>query len=225
MKNIIIFRTLLFVFLGGRILAGCGGDANSGDSGGFKVQLNNASSLRASSLSSLTTPLLQGLSAATSLAAKLGGVDLLSDCTGGNPPGTCLDSGIAPDPDIWINAGCNNDIAQCTTSNTEFFELIDPTAANVILSSQGRSIEPGNFTHVRIYLLNNDASDALECDGAAVDARPAIPIVVELPSALTVTEGEGVTVTLNYDPSSVDCADGTSISNAISAMTATATKN
>ena len=54
--------------------------------------------------------------------------------------------------------------------------------------------------------------------------RPQVPITIELPAALTVAEGESVTVTLNYDPSAVDCADDVSISTPISAMTATATK-
>lgn len=177
----------------------------------FKVQLKNSGS-------SLTV-------AATSLKAKLGGVDLLADCAGDQPPGNCLAIGRSPDPDIWINAGCNNDMAQCTTSNTEFFELIDPTAANTVLNSQGRSIEAGVFTKVRIYMLNNDEGNALQCDGAASSIRPVMPITITLPSAVTVAAGESVTVTLNYDPSAVNCANATTISSALGAMTATVTKN
>lgn len=177
----------------------------------FKVQLNN----KAASLALATT----------SLTAKLGGVDLLADCTGDQPPGTCLTQGRAPDPDIWVNAGCNDDIAQCTTANTEFFELINPTAANTLLNSQGRSIEVGVYTKVRIYFLNNDGGNALQCNGVASTARPGVPITITLPAAITVAEGETVTVTLNYDPSTVDCAQEATVVSAISAMTATATKN
>lgn len=178
----------------------------------FKVQLKNAA---------------QGLvlADATSLTAKLGGVDLLADCTGDQPPGTCLELGRAPDPDIWVNAGCNDDIAQCTTANTQFFELIDPTAANTVLNSQGRSIEVGTYTKVRIYLLNNDAGDALQCNGVASAVRPGVPITVTLPAAMTVAEGESVTVTLNFDPSAVDCAKDETLSAVFSGMTATVTKN
>ncbi len=49
-------------------------------------------------------------------------------------------------PTLETNEGCNDDIAQCTTSNTEFFELIDPPPQIPELSSQGRSIDPGTFT-------------------------------------------------------------------------------
>jgi hypothetical protein len=90
---------------------------------------------------------------------------------------------------------------------------------------QGRSIEPGVFTKVRIYFLNNDAGDALQCDGVASATRPGVPITIDLPEDITVAAGESVTVTLNYDPSAVDCADEMTISSAISAMTATVTKN
>jgi len=177
----------------------------------FKVQLKNSgSSLNAT---------------ATSLTAKLGGVDLIADCAGDAPPGNCLELGRSPDPDIWVNDGCNGDISQCTTTNTEFFELIDPTAANAVLNSQGRSIEAGTFTKVRIYFLNNDAGDAIQCNNTANPVRPAIPITVALPSSVVVAAGESVTVTLNYDPSAVDCADETTIAAAISGMTATVTKN
>lgn len=177
----------------------------------FKVQLKN-------SAAALT-------SVAASITAKLGGVDLLEECTGDQPPGDCLKQGKAPDPDIWVNAGCDNDIAKCTTSNTEFFELIDPTAANTVLNSQGRSIDAGVFTKVRIYFLNNDGGDALECDGAATAIKPQVPITVTLPSKITVAAGDNVTVTLIYDPSAVDCADGATITNMFASMTATATKN
>jgi hypothetical protein len=187
-------------------------DDAGADKASFKVQLNNSSAALA-----LTT--------ATSLTAKLGGVDLIADCAGDAPPGNCLELGRAPDPDIWVNGGCSDDIAQCTTANTEFFELIDPTAANTVLNSQGRSIEAGVFTKVRIYFLNNDAGDALQCDGVASATRPAVPITVDLPEAITVAAGESVTVTLNYDPSAVDCADETTISAAISGITATVTKS
>ena len=95
----------------------------------------------------------------------------------------------------------------------------------MVLNSQGRSIEAGTFTKVRIYFLNNDAGDAIQCNGAASPVRPAIPITVSLPEALTVAAEESVTVTLNYDPSRVDCADDTTIAAAISAMTATVSKN
>lgn len=177
----------------------------------FKVQLKNS----ASSLAG----------AATSLTAKLGGVDLIADCAGDQPPGNCLELGRSPDPDIWINAGCNDDIAQCTTSNTEFFELINPTTANTVLGSQGRSIDSGVFTKVRIYVLNNDGGNALKCDGVASSVRPSVPISVTLPSAVTVSAGESVTVTLNYDPSAVNCADDATIISALNGMTATVTKN
>jgi len=50
---------------------------------------------------------------------------------------------------------------------TSFFELIDPTAANTVLNSQGRSIDVGAFTKVRIYFLNNDAADAIQCNNVA----------------------------------------------------------
>jgi hypothetical protein len=195
-------------------ISGCSKDEKDDKQKGlasFKVQLKN-------SASSLTV-------AATSLTAKLGGVDLVADCAGDQPPGNCLDIGRSPDPDIWINAGCNNDMAQCTTSNTEFFELIDPAAANTVLNSQGRSIEAGVFTKVRIYMLNNDEGNALQCDGVGSSIRPVMPITVTLPSAVTVAEGESVTVTLNYNPSAVNCADATTISSVLSAMTATVTKN
>lgn len=179
-------------------------------SASFKVQLKNSSA---------------GLNlSATSLEAKLGGVDLISDCAGEQPPGNCLELGKNPDPDIWINAGCNNDIAQCSSSNTEFFELINPNAANVVLNSQGRTIDAGVFTKVRIYLLNNDDSNSLRCDGVASTAKPMVPIVVNLPAAVTVAEGESVTVTLNYDPSALVCSDHTSISSMFGGMTATVTK-
>lgn len=222
----IIFRSLPALALMGAFLGGCSSDSNGdsdSDKAAFKVQLSNSDSLL--SLSKRILPSFKTLAAATSLTAKLGGVDLLAECTGGNPPGTCIDDGLAPDPDIWVNAGCDDDIAQCTTSNTEFFELIDPSAANTELNSQGRDIDAGTFTHVRIYLLNNDAGDALECNGAASSEKPASPITVTLPSSLTVIAGDSVTVTLSYDPSAVDCADGTSISTAFSGMTAAATKN
>ncbi len=181
------------------------------DQASFKVQLSNSSAtLR--------------LATATSLTAKLGGVDLIADCAGDAPPGNCLEVDREPDPDIWVNEGCNDDIAQCTTENTEFFELIDPTAANTTLNSQGRSIEPGTFTKVRIYFLNNDAGDALECDGVASATRPGVPITVDLPEEMVVAEGDNVTVTLSYDPSAVDCADETTIAAAINGITATVTK-
>lgn len=217
---------MAILFVGAGIFWGCSSTSSSSEasgdssSAGFKVQLSAGSGLSAVNKQKplAATP-------ATSLTAKLGGVDLLAECTGGNPPGTCLDSGLDPDPDIWVNSGCNDDIAQCTTSNTEFFELIDPTAANVTLNSQGRSIEPGTFTHVRIYFLNNDLADAIQCNGIASAARPVIPITVALPSNLTVEAGQSVTVTLTYDLSSVDCDDQSTIETAISAITATATLN
>ena len=214
MKIKIFLTTVSLAIAAITAITGCSQDEKDDKQKGlasFKVQLKN-------SASSLTAN-------ATSLTAKLGGVDLIADCAGDQPPGNCLEIGRSPDPDIWINAGCNNDIAQCTTSNTEFFELIDPTAANTVLNSQGRSIEAGVFTKVRIYMLNNDAGNALQCDGAASSVRPVMPMTLTLPSAVTVAEGESVTVTLNYDPSSVDCADATTISSALGAMTATVTKN
>ncbi len=109
------------------------------DLASFTLKLENSSS-------SLTA-------VATSLTAKLGGVDLIADCAGDAPPGNCLDLGRAPDPDFWVNSGCNDDIAQCTTANTEFFELIDPTAANVVLNSQGRSIEPVSLQRLESIFL------------------------------------------------------------------------
>lgn len=214
-----IFLTIACLFITAiTAISGCSKDEKDEENekqkglASFKVQLKNSAS------SSLTAN-------ATSLTVKLGGVDLIADCAGDQPPGNCLDIGRAPDPDIWINAGCNNDIAQCTTSNTEFFELINPTAANTVLNSQGRSIEAGVFTKVRIYMLNNDQGNALQCDGAASSVRPAVPITVTLPSPITVAEGESVTVTLNYNPSAVNCADAMTISSALNAMTATVTKN
>jgi hypothetical protein len=179
-------------------------------SASFKVQLKNSAAALSFS--------------ATSLEAKLGGVDLIADCAGDHPPGNCLELGKIPDPDIWINSGCNNDIAQCTSSNTEFFALINPAAANTVLNSQGRTIDVGVFTKVRIYLLNNDDGNSLRCDGLSSAARPMVPIMVDLPSAITVEDGESVTVTLNYDPSTLDCSDQTSISSVFSGMTATVTK-
>jgi hypothetical protein len=214
MKIKIFITTVSLAIAAITAITGCSQDEKDDKQKGlasFKVQLKN-------SASSLTV-------AATSLKAKLGGVDLVADCAGDQPPGNCLEIGRSPDPDIWINAGCNNDIAQCTTSNTEFFELIDPAAANTVLNSQGRSIEAGVFTKVRIDMLNNDEGNALQCDGAASSIKPVMPITITLPSAITVAEGESVTVTINYDPSSVDCADGTTISSALGAMTATVTKN
>jgi hypothetical protein len=214
MKIKIFITTVSLAIAAITAITGCSKDEKDDKQKGlasFKVQLKN-------SASSLTV-------AATSLKAKLGGVDLVADCAGDQPPGNCLEIGRSPDPDIWINAGCNNDIAQCTTSNTEFFELIDPAAANTVLNSQGRSIEAGVFTKVRIDMLNNDEGNALQCDGAASSIKPVMPITITLPSAITVAEGESVTVTINYDPSSVDCADGTTISSALGAMTATVTKN
>ena len=211
------FGTLTLALCCSLGLTACGKKSTATAS--FKVQLNNSASLY-----SIIQPMAEIFSAATSITAKLGGVDILADCTGGNPPGTCLSSNRSPDPDIWVNEGCNNDIAQCTTSNTQFFELIDPTAANTILNSQCRSIETGTYTHVRIYFLNNDAGDALKCNGNPSSARPNVPITVELPSSLTVAQGESVTVTLNYNPTGVDCNDS-SAANMVSSITATATKN
>jgi hypothetical protein len=52
-----------------------------------------------------------------------------------------------------------------------------------------------------------------------------VPIVVQLASPLTVQEGDNVTVNLNYDPSSVDCSNGTSIADMFRDMTATVTIN
>ncbi len=125
-----------------------------------------------------------------------------------------------------MNAGCNNDIAQCTTSNTEFFELIDPAVANTELNSQGRSIEVGTFTHVRVYFLNNDLGDAVACNSTSIpNVRPNAPITVALSSPLVVAEGDNVTVTLSYDPSAADCANDSSVSAVFSSMTATATIN
>jgi hypothetical protein len=186
----------------------------------FKVQLSDSSSLTALSNETRTM-----MAPATSLAAKLGGVDLLAECTGGNPPGNCLDLDRDPDPDIWVNEGCHDDIAQCTTLNTEFFELINPDEANAVLNSQGRSIETGTFTHVRVYFLNNDLGDALKCNNAPVTDKPQVPIIVTLPEPLIVNEGETVTVTLHYNLSAVDCANGTSVENAINGLTATVSKN
>ena len=216
----IVFRSLSAFALIGAFLGGCSKKSSTTSTASFKVQLSNANSLR--SLSDGLTPMV---ALATSLTAKLGGVDLIAECAGDTPPGTCLDSGLAPDPDIWVNQGCNNDISQCTTSNTEYFELIDPTAANTELNSQGRSIEPGTFTKVRIYLLNNDLNDAVQCNGVANATRPGVPITVTLPTSITVAAGESVTVTLTYDTSAADCSDDSTISAVFSGMTATATKN
>lgn len=201
------------------LLASCSNkdsDEGSKAKASFKVQLG-ATSLN---LSSANKP----FAVATSIEAKLGGVDLLNECTGGNPPGDCLDLGKDPDPDIWVNQGCNGDIAACTTANTQFFELVNPTAANTELNSQGRSIEVGTFTHVRVYFLNNDNNDALECDGQPNAYRPNVPFTVALASPLTVEEGDSVTVTLTYDPSGVDCSNQTTLHTMFSNMTATATK-
>lgn len=205
--------TALFALVSVVALSGCDKDDDEDEDKGsaaFKVQLSSGTTLAL---------------AATSLTAKLGGVDLIADCAGDQPPGNCLELNKAPDPDIWVNGGCNGDIAQCTTSNTEFFELINPAAANAVLNSQGRSIEPGTFTKVRIYLLNNDAGNALQCNNAAVATRPQSPINVTLPSALTVADGESVTVTLNYSPAAVDCANEMTISAVFAGMSATVTKN
>ena len=212
MKYKIFSATLLAALAGAAIYSSCSIEDKDKDKkkAAFKVQLK-------SSATSLNL-------AATSLTAKLGGVDLIADCAGEQPPGTCLDDDRAPDPDVWVNAGCNDDIAQCTTANTEFFELINPTAANAVLNSQGRTVETGVYTKVRIYFLNNDRGDAIQCGGVATATRPRIPITITLPAAMTVEENETVTVTLNYDPSAVDCADEASISAAISGMTATVTK-
>ena len=212
MKYKIFPATLLAVLAAVAVYSSCSVEDKDEEKkkAAFKVQLKSSAS-----------PLAL---AATSLTAKLGGVDLIADCAGDQPPGTCLDDDRNPDPDIWVNGGCNDDIAQCTTANTEFFELINPTAANTVLNSQGRSVETGVYTKVRIYFLNNDKGDAIQCGGVATTARPAIPITITLPTAMTVEENETVTVTLNYDPSAVDCADETSISTVISGMTATVTK-
>jgi hypothetical protein len=208
--NIIFITTFFYV----AVFSGCSKDDDKDKDkpkAGFKVQLKNS----AVSLTQSTT----------SLTAKLGGVDLIADCAGNSPPGNCIELGLNPDPDIWVNAGCNDDIAQCTTSNTEFFELINPTVANAVLNSQGRSIDIGTFTKVRIYFLNNDGGDAIQCNGVASPAKPAIPINIELPTPIIVAEGETVTVTLNYDPSTVDCSNETTITSAFSSITATVTKN
>ncbi len=219
-KGVSVFLGSIII-LGSILFFGCNKSKDSSTkslpTANFKVHLNNSTTTQISSIKTL--------SVATSLRAKLGGVDLLNECTNGAPPGDCLDLGKAPDPDIWVNAGCNDDIAQCTTSNTQFFELIDPTAANTELNSQGRSIEVGTFTHVRVYFLNNDNNDAIECDGVANAVRPNAPITVALASPLTVAEGDSVTVTLSYDPSAVDCADQTTLTNMFSGMTASATIN
>lgn len=217
MKHKAILAIFSVALVTATFLSACSKDEEKEKDNGkatFKVQLKNAA----------PAPAL-GLAATTSLTAKLGGVDLIADCAGDQPPGNCLEIGRSPDPDIWVNAGCNDDIAQCTTANTQFFELIDPTAANAVLNSQGRTIEAGTFTKVRIYLLNNDAGDALQCNGTASPVRPGTPITVTLPAAIVVADGESVTVTLNYDPTAVDCANDLTISAAISAMTATVTKN
>jgi hypothetical protein len=205
-----MYATLAFIF----VAFGCSKNSKKSSGQGtasFKVQLNNSATELAL--------------ATTSLTAKLGGVDLLADCTGDQPPGNCIELGRSPDPDIWVNAGCSNDIAQCTTSNTEFFELINPDAANAVLNSQGRSIEAGVYTKVRIYFLNNDEVNALRCNDVASSVRPAVPITISLPSSLTVADGESVTVTLNYDPSNVNCSDEATLSSAFSTMTATVVKN
>ena len=210
MTSKIMTATLSAALVFATAVSGCSKDDKEESKNGtasFKVQLKN------SAASSALT--------ATSLTAKLGGVDLIADCAGDQPPGNCLELGRSPDPDIWVNAGCNNDIAQCTTSNTDFFELINPAAANTVLNSQGRSIEAGVFTKVRIYLLNNDDGTAIQCNGVASLVRPLIPITITLPSPLTIASGDSVTVTLNYDPSAVNCSDSTTISAAMSAMTAT----
>ena len=209
MKLKLILATTIFY---AAAFSGCSKDDDKDEpKAAFKVQLNNSA--------------FSFTQAATSLTAKLGGVDLIADCAGNSPPGNCLELGNNPDPDIWVNAGCNDDIAQCTTANTQFFELINPAAANTVLNSQGRSIDIGTFTKVRIYFLNNDAGDAIQCNGVASPARPAIPITIELPAAITVAEGETVTVTLNYDPSAVVCSNETTITSAFSSITATVTKN
>ncbi len=69
-------------------------NSNSGPKANFKVQLDN-----------LATPLIDAgflPMAASSLRAKLGGVDLLNECTNGAPPGNCIAQGKDPDPDIWV---------------------------------------------------------------------------------------------------------------------------
>jgi hypothetical protein len=210
MASKIITATLSAVLVFSAAISGCSKDDEKDNKNGtasFKVRLKNSAASAA-----LT---------ATSLTAKLGGVDLVADCAGDQPPGNCLALGRSPDPDIWVNAGCNNDMAQCTTSNTDFFELINPAAANAVLNSQGRSIEAGVFSKVRIYLLNNDDGTAIQCNGVASLVTPKIPITVTLPSPLTIASGDSVTVTLNYDPSAINCSDAATISAAMSAMTAT----
>ena len=212
MTSKIITATLFTALVFATAISSCSKDENKDNknaTASFKVQLKNSAASLALTSASLT--------------AKLGGVDLIADCAGDQPPGNCLELGRSPDPDIWVNAGCNNDIAQCTTSNTDFFELINPAAANAVLNSQGRSIDAGVFTKVRIYLLNNDEGNAIQCNGAPVSVRPLIPITITLPSPLTIAGGASVTVTLNYDPSAVNCSDPTTISAAMSAMTATVT--
>ncbi len=161
---------------------------------------------------------------ATSLRAKLAGVDLLNECTNSAPPGNCLEQDKSPDPDIWVNAGCSGNMAECNDTNTQFFELIDPSAANTELNSQGLSIEVGTFTHVRVYLLNNDSGNNIECDGVLrPSVRPNVPMQIALATPLTVSEGDNVTVTLSYDPSTLNCSNDSTTSAVFSGLTATAT--
>jgi hypothetical protein len=215
----------LGLLLGTFLISGCNKSDSSGSTRGqasFKVQLSASPALSSVARSGD----LSVMAAATSIQAKLGGVDLIADCAFPNPPGTCLENGRLPDPDIWVNEGCHDDIAQCTELNTEFFELINPTAANATLNSQGRSIEAGTYKAVRVYMLNNDSGKAVKCDNGDVPGvRPNVPLQVNFAEDLVVAEGESVTVTLVYDPSAVDCAQDGTTSAMFAGLTATVTKN
>jgi hypothetical protein len=177
----------------------------------IKIQMNN------SSTSNGRPP--------TSITAKFAGVDLIADCAINQPPEKCSELGRSPDPDIWINAGCDDDISKCTAANTEFFELVNPAAANAVLNSQGRSIEPGTYTDVRVFFVNNDEGNAITCDGAASLAKFTIPLKAAVPTNITIAEGESVTLTLNYDTSGVDCSNPILVVAGMSAMIALVEKN
>jgi len=196
------------------------GSACGTKTGTARVQLDNSAVLQSN--------ILKGTGAAASLTtvqfgAKLAGVDLVQDMANGSP---VLDVDGEPDPDIFVHPDCNGDIAGCESRLNSYFELIDPTAANAVLNSQGRSVEVGTYKYVRLYFLIHDGGvNNIMCNDVPKSYGLYVPIVVQLAQPLTIESGDVVTVSLSYNPTGVDCTDGGQVATMFYNMTATATKN
>jgi hypothetical protein len=118
---------------------------------------------------------------------------------------------------IWLNEACE-EINNCTPSMVDYFDLTDPTAANVALNSQAREVDFGTYRYVRLEFCQGSADSnnvRITYQGTPTEKTYGGCGVTsaELSTPIELTEaGQSLTVQLSYDLSDgevYDCGDST----------------